>query len=77
MKRIVTLFMFVVTETTLFATEVSQQEAMKKACAFMQQRQGITTAMRRAQLSLNMQQAETGSQLLYAFNIEGGGFVIA
>ena len=77
MKRIVTLFMIFATGLTLFAAEVSQQEAMKKACAFMQQRQGSTTAMRRAQLPLNMQQAEAGSQLLYAFNIEGGGFVIA
>jgi hypothetical protein len=77
MKRIVTLFMFVVTGTTLFAAEVSQQEAMEKASAFMLQRKGSTTAMRRAQLPLNMQQAEAGAQLLYAFNIEGGGFVIA
>ncbi len=77
MKRIVTLFIFVVTGTTLFAAEVSQQEAMEKASAFMLQRKGSTTAMRRAQLPLNMQQAEAGSQLLYAFNIEGGGFVIA
>ena len=69
--------MIFATGLTLFAAEVSQQEAMEKASAFMQQRKGSTTAMRRAQLPLNMQQAEAGSQLLYAFNIEGGGFVIA
>ena len=61
----------------MFAAEVSQQEAMEKARAFMQQRQGDKKAMRRAQLTLDMQQTDAGQQLLYAFNMEGGGYVIA
>ena len=77
MKRIVTLLFILATGITLFAAEVSQQEAMEKARAFMQQRQGDKKAMRRAQLTLDMQQTDAGQQLLYAFNMEGGGYVIA
>ena len=77
MKRIVTLLFILAAGITMFAAEVSQQEAMEKARAFMQQRQGGKKAMHRAQLSLNMQQTDAGTQLLYAFNIEGGGYVIA
>ena len=77
MKRYLALFVILATGVTLFAAEISQQEAMEKARSFMQQRQGSTKAMSRAQLTLNMQQAEAKLQLLYAFNIEGGGYVIA
>ncbi len=77
MKRLVSLSIILLTGITLFAAEVSQQEAMEKARAFLQQRQGLSSAMRRAQLGLNMQQTDAGAQLLYAFNIEGGGYVIA
>ena len=77
MKRIVTLLFILAAGITMFAAEVSQQEAMEKARAFMQQRQGDKKAMRRAQLTLDMQQTDAGQQLLYAFNIEGGGYVIA
>ena len=77
MKRLVSLFIILISGMTLFAAEVSQQEAMEKARAFMQKRQGGSKAMHRAQLSLNMQQTDAGTQLLYAFNIEGGGYVIA
>ena len=77
MKRLVSLSIILLTGITLFAAEVSQQEAMEKARAFMQKHQVASTAMHRAQLSLNMQQTDVGTQLLYAFNIEGGGYVIA
>ncbi len=77
MKRLVSLSIILLTGITLFAAEVSQQEAMEKARAFMQKHQVASTAMHRAQLGLNMQQTDAGAQLLYAFNIEGGGYVIA
>ena len=77
MKRLVSLFIILISGMILFAAEVSLQEAMEKARAFMQKRQGGSKAMHRAQLSLNMQQTDAGTQLLYAFNIEGGGYVIA
>ena len=77
MKRLVSLFIILISGMTLFAAEVSLQEAMEKARAFMQKRQGGSKAMHRAQLSINMQQTDAGTQLLYAFNIEGGGYVIA
>ena len=77
MKRLVSLFIILISGMTLFAAEVSQQEAMEKARAFMQKRQVGSRVMHRAQLSLNMQQSDAGTQLLYAFNIEGGGYVIA
>jgi hypothetical protein len=76
MKRIIALFILLTTGITLFAAEVSQQQAMEKARAFMQQRIGGKSNLRRAPLNITMQQTETGLQSLYAFNAEGGGFVI-
>ncbi len=48
MKRLVSLSIILLTGITLFAAEVSQQEAMEKARAFMQEQQGAATAMHRA-----------------------------
>ena len=77
MKRNLLLILLVMLTTALQAAEVSQQQAMEKAKAFMQNRhQSGTATMHRAPLHTDMQSAETGHQLLYAFNVEGGGFVI-
>jgi hypothetical protein len=61
----------------VFSAEITPQQALETARAFIQQRKGVTTKMRRAPLNITMQQTETGVQMLYAFNAEGGGYVIA
>jgi hypothetical protein len=68
--------MLVVMATALQAAEISQQQAMEKARAFMQNHQTAGGAMHRAPLHIDMQGTKTDHQLLYAFNVEGGGFVI-
>ena len=68
--------MLVVMATALQAAEISQQQAMEKARAFMQNHQTAGGAMHRAPLHIDMQGTQTDHQLLYAFNVEGGGFVI-
>ena len=75
MKRYL-VAMLVVMATALQAAEISQQQAMEKARAFMQNHQTAGGAMHRAPLHIDMQGTQTDHQLLYAFNVEGGGFVI-
>ena len=60
----------------VLSTEVSQQQAKDKACAFMQQLQGRRAQALGHDVSRNMQLVEMGLQSLYAFNCEGGGYVI-
>jgi hypothetical protein len=62
---------------TLTAAEISQQQAQGNACSFMLQKSGGWMAAARARKTINMQPAETGMPELYAFNTEGGGYVIA
>ena len=61
----------------LTAAEISQQQAMDNARSFMLQKKGGRTAAARARKTINMQPAETGVPEIYAFNTEGGGYVIA
>ena len=78
MKRNLLLTLLVILVTALQAGEVSQQQALEKARAFMQNHQTAGKgAMRRAPLHIDMQGTETGHQLLYAFNVEGGGYNLA
>lgn len=75
MRRILNLFLLFCLPLMAMGEEISQQQAREKACAFMQQLQG-----RRAQalgsVNQNVQPVEMGLQSLYAFNCEGGGYVI-
>ena len=76
MRRILNLFLLFCLPLMAMGEEISQQQAKEKACAFMQQLQG-----RRAQdlggvNSQKLQSVEVGLQALYAFNCEGGGYVI-
>ena len=75
MRRILNLFLLLCLPLMTMGEEISQQQAREKACAFMQQLQG-----RRAQalgsVNQNVQPVEMGLQSLYAFNCEGGGYVI-
>ncbi|MBR2239647.1 MAG: C10 family peptidase [Prevotella sp.] len=77
MKRLRIILILLCVSLAVFSAGITPQQALETARDFMQQRKGITTKMRRAPLNIQMQQAETGLQVLYAFNVEGGGFVIA
>ena len=76
MKRIVNVLLLLCLPVVVLSTEVSQQQAKDKACAFMQQLQGRRAQALGHDVSRNMQLVEMGLQSLYAFNCEGGGYVI-
>ena len=76
MKRISTLFMLLAMGTVLFAAQISQQQAMEQARSFINKMKNGNRALRRAPLNVEFQSALPDQQLLYAFNIEDGGFVI-
>ena len=77
MRRLRITLILLCASLAVFSAEITPQQALEKARAFMQQRKGVATKMRRAPLNITMQQTETGLQTLYAFNVEGGGYVIA
>ena len=76
MKRISTLLMLLAMGTALFAAQISQQQAMEQARSFINKMKSGNRALKRAQLNVEIQSALPDQQLLYAFNIEDGGFVI-
>jgi hypothetical protein len=77
MKRISTLFMLLAMGTVLFAAQISQQQAMEQARSFINKMKSGDRMLTRAQLNVGLQSALPDQQLIYAFNVEGGGFVIA
>ncbi len=77
MKRISTLLMLLATGMVLFAAQISQQQAMEQARSFMNKMKYGNQALTRAQLNVGLQSALPDQQFIYAFNVEGGGFVIA
>ena len=72
------LFFLIISLFALSANAVpriSQQQAMEKAKAFMEQRQSYGAKTRNGQ-TINFVAAETGMTHLYAFNASDEGFVI-
>ena len=63
--------------TVLFAAQISQQQAMERARSFINKMKNDNRTLRRAPLNVEFQSVLPAQQLLYAFNIEGGGYVIA
>ena len=77
-KRILNVFLLLCLPLALQAAEISQQQAKEKALAFMLQRQGQTQGakgLNGGQIQ-DVEPVEMGLQSLYAFNCEGGGYVI-
>ena len=58
------------------AEEVSLQEAQQKARVFVTQQEGMTGGARRSGQQTHLKVASMQVEGLYAFNLEGGGFVI-
>ena len=78
-KYFLTTLWFLLSTTMLSAAEMSEQQAMEQARQFLLQVSNNSKAAARSQAIQNvrMTATPTGMQGLYAFNIEGGGYVIA
>ena len=77
MKKLYTIVWLLMTSLVLSAAEISREQALENARSFMRQKSDDSQAASRARNSMNMQAVPTGMPELYAFNIEGGGYVIA
>ena len=77
-KKVYALLMLLSLSLSVFGADISPQQAQEKARTFMQQmkKQSSSVRLRRTPINISMVQAETGHQSLYAFNADGGGFVI-
>ena len=77
-KHIYTTLWLLLSSMMLSAAEISEQQALEYARQFMLQvTNNSQTASRRTMQHVSMRAAQTGIPELYAFNIEGGGYVIA
>lgn len=78
MKRVIcNLILLLSLPMEILATEITQLQAMDKARTFLQKKlQNGPAKTRRASQSLVMQPVEMTIPSLYAFNAEGGGYVI-
>ena len=78
MKRVIcNLILLLTLPMAILATEITQLQAMDKARTFLQKKlQNGPAKTRRASQSLVMQPVEMTIPSLYAFNAEGGGYVI-
>ena len=77
MKKVFTIVWLLMTSLMLSAAEISQDQALANARSFIRQKSGARLGPKRVQGHTNMQAVPTGMPELYAFNIEGGGYVIA
>ena len=75
MKKLFTLMVAVWVSCTLSATSVDHQLATQLARDFMAKNFKSSVARRAAQ-TIPLTSVETGQSLVYAFNVEGGGFVV-
>ena len=58
------------------ATNINRQQAAKLAREFMSKKFSENSATRRATQTISLSQVETEQSLVYAFNVEDGGFVV-
>jgi hypothetical protein len=76
MRKILNILLLLCLPLAVLGAEITQQQAKEKARAFMQQQQGRRALAHGSVTDQNMQPVEMGLQSLYAFNCEGGGYVI-
>ncbi len=74
-KKLFTLLVAVWVSCTLSATSVDRQQATQLARDFIA-KNFKSSAARRAAQTIPLASVETGQPLVYAFNVEGGGFVV-
>ena len=61
---------------TMHAASVDRQQAAQQARDFMSKNFSPSSYARRAAQTIPLNSVETGQSLVYAFNVEGGGFVV-
>ena len=76
MRKILNILLLLCLPLAVLGAEITQQQAKEKARAFMQQQQGRRALAHGSVTDQDMQPVEMGLQSLYAFNCEGGGYVI-
>ena len=75
-KKLFLLAVAVLVSCTLHATKRDRLQAAQQAREFMSKNFSMSSAARRAAQTITLHDVETGQSLVYAFNIEGGGFVV-
>ena len=73
-RKLFVLVVAVLTSFTVRATVVDRQQAAQQAREFMAK--NFKSSTRHAAQTAKLNSVETGQPLVYAFNVEGGGFVV-
>lgn len=80
MKRVLSVIVLALTVSIVYAQHITEQQAMERALQYLSEKTASTTrrvgaAAVDGEKALESAPVETGG--IYAFNIEGGGFIIA
>ena len=75
-KYLLSIVMVVLGACTIQAASVDLQQAAQQARDFMSKNFSPSSHARRAAQTIPLNNVETGQSLVYAFNVEGGGFVV-
>ena len=75
-KNILTLVVAWLVSCAAFATGIDRQQAAQLARDFMAKSFSEKSAARRAAHKIPLDEVKTGQSLVYAFNVEGGGYVV-
>lgn len=76
-KNLLTLVVVWLVSCATFATGIDRQQAVQLARDFMATSFSEKSAARRAAQTIPLDEVKTGQSLVYAFNVEGGGYVVA
>ena len=75
-KNLLTLVVAWLVSCAAFATGIDRQQAVQLARDFMAKNFSEKSAARRAAHKIPLDEVKTGQSLVYAFNVEGGGYVV-
>ena len=77
MKRtLISIAIAILISCTIHAASVNPQQAAQQARDFMSKNFSKSSHARRAAQTIPLNNVETGQSMVYAFNVEGGGYVI-
>ena len=75
-NNLLTLVVAWLVSCAAFATGIDRQQAVQLARDFMAKSFSEKSAARRAAQTIPLDEVKTGQSLVYAFNVEGGGYVV-
>ena len=75
-NNLLTLVVAWLVSCATFATGIDRQQAVQLARDYMATSFSEKSAARRAAQTIPLDEVKTGQSLVYAFNVEGGGFVV-